>query len=918
VKKVVIISSVFVLILLIGAFIMISRLLSQQLESNAEVMMKRANSISKSIESDFNNWLDETDFYVTSIAYRQLLSDNSKSGESYHNLMRFFIKYQHLISAISISDGKVSRSLNKTGYNRIIMNDIQPDTTRIISNRNWVFTPEQIVYTYPVFNATRATEANIKFTINLQGFIQEVLIQDNVDRYTWIFFADNEKILYTQSYNPIFEKNAPIQVTGFDNILSDTRRGLADSFSGKIVTGDQTLKAIYAYEPINLFNQSFTLIYAQEKIRFSRDIYTVIIILSVIFLFILIIAYLLFSSFIRILKKEEDKLLQIQSAVENASDLILITNMQKTAIFSNKAFRETLGLDGMSENPLSRIVKDTAIQSQIQERITQLKSWSGEIEIQNQMNESTTCLLRADIIHDKENKPIAVMYMATDIAERKKAERMKNEFISTVSHELRTPLTSIRGSLGLIRGGVTGEVPKQTQKLIDIAYTNSERLVRLINDILDIEKIEAGKMEFHIQKLEVLPLVEKTIEMMRNYAQQFNVTIKLKKALALYSSYVDADRFEQILVNLISNAAKFSPSGATVEVAMTMSSQSVMRLSVSDKGIGIPEEFRSMMFKKFAQVDSSDSKSKGGTGLGLSISKAIVEKFGGKIDYESVQNKGTTFYIEIPVIAQQETIEEVVSDNDMPRILIVEDDADIAALLKMILEDAGYQTSIAYNAEEAMEKLSQYSFAAMTLDLMLPDKQGITLVQELRDAEKTTNLPIIVVSAVADQQKQQFHGGFDILDWIQKPIDLTRLKRVLQSSVFPKGSDKYVILHVEDDLDNIEIVTQILKDKADIIPAHTLLDAKSKIKTNNFDLIILDMSLPDGNGMDLIPALRQYGKQTTPVLVFSASDTPNDLQDLVCAALVKSKTNNDELVQVIQAILNSGKPGIDQKQDKKT
>jgi DNA-binding response OmpR family regulator len=316
-----------------------------------------------------------------------------------------------------------------------------------------------------------------------------------------------------------------------------------------------------------------------------------------------------------------------------------------------------------------------------------------------------------------------------------------------------------------------------------------------------------------------------------------------------------------------------------------------------------------MMFKKFAQVDSSDSKAKGGTGLGLSISKAIVEKFGGKIDYESVLNSGSTFYIDLPAqLATEEPEPDSTPINpDRPKILIVEDDADIAALLKMILEDAGYSAAVARNATEALQQAESGEFAAMTLDLMLPDKQGITLVQELRNDTRTAYLPIIVVSAVADQQKQQFHGGFDILDWIQKPIDLPRLRRVLQQSVYQTGEGKYNILHVEDDPDNIEIVAQILADRATIVAATTLQAAQKKVLQNRFDLVILDVTLPDGNGMDLISFMRANGRQTTPVMVFSATETPNELQNLVTASLVKSKTTNDELVKCIGRILNGNK-----------
>ena len=234
-----------------------------------------------------------------------------------------------------------------------------------------------------------------------------------------------------------------------------------------------------------------------------------------------------------------------------------------------------------------------------------------------------------------------------DITERKKIDRMKNEFISTVSHELRTPLTSIRGSLGLVAGGVAGAIPPQAKTMIDIAHKNSERLVRLINDILDIEKIESGKMVFDLKPQELMPLVEQAIEANHAYAEQFGVTIVLRHAKPGAMVNVDADRLTQVLTNLLSNAAKFSPRNAPVEVAVSRR-DGALRVAVTDHGPGIPAEFHDRIFQKFAQADSSDTRQKGGTGLGLSISKAIVERLGGQIGFTTALGGGTTFYVDLP------------------------------------------------------------------------------------------------------------------------------------------------------------------------------------------------------------------------------------------------------------------------------
>ena len=242
--------------------------------------------------------------------------------------------------------------------------------------------------------------------------------------------------------------------------------------------------------------------------------------------------------------------------------------------------------------------------------------------------------------------------IAQDLSERKKIEQLKNEFISTLSHELRTPLTSIRGSLGLLAGGAAGEIPAPARVLLDIANKNCDRLVRLINDILDVEKIESGSMRFDAVVQPLLPLLEQAVAATNAYAAQFQVSFDLRSDAGDMLAAVDADRLLQVVVNLLSNASKFAPAGDVVEVRLRRLA-GVARVAVIDHGVGIPDSFRERIFQKFAQADATDSRQKGGTGLGLNISRAIVEKHGGTIDFNSVPGKRTEFYFDLPLLAAQ-------------------------------------------------------------------------------------------------------------------------------------------------------------------------------------------------------------------------------------------------------------------------
>ncbi|HSB60477.1 MAG TPA: HAMP domain-containing sensor histidine kinase, partial [Vicinamibacteria bacterium] len=214
--------------------------------------------------------------------------------------------------------------------------------------------------------------------------------------------------------------------------------------------------------------------------------------------------------------------------------------------------------------------------------------------------------------------------------ERRRMEALKDEFISLVSHELKTPLTSIHGALGLVSTGVGTQLPGEARRLLDIAYRNSRRLARLVDNVLDLQKIESGTLTFDMRAQPLAPLLEQAVEANQSYAAPLGVTLALGGAPPDVQVTVDGDRVIQVLTNLLSNAAKFSPSGETVTVTAALHGVDV-RVAVADRGPGIPEGFRSRVFQRFAQADSSTTRARGGTGLGLSISKAIVERMGGRI-----------------------------------------------------------------------------------------------------------------------------------------------------------------------------------------------------------------------------------------------------------------------------------------------
>ncbi len=242
----------------------------------------------------------------------------------------------------------------------------------------------------------------------------------------------------------------------------------------------------------------------------------------------------------------------------------------------------------------------------------------------------------------------AVVGAAEDVTELTVADRLKNEFVSTVSHELRTPLTSIRGSLGLMKGGVAGELQEQAKNLVDIAYQNCDRLLVLINDLLDIQKLEAGEMEFEYETCNLVELVDHTIDINRGFAEEFKVNIISDYGKNRINVYVDKYRFIQALTNLLSNAIKFSDSDGSVEVNTAVKGGKVS-VSVTDHGMGISPKFHHRIFNKFVQADATDTRHRGGTGLGLVIVRTIMGRMKGRVDFESEEGGGSTFTLKLPL-----------------------------------------------------------------------------------------------------------------------------------------------------------------------------------------------------------------------------------------------------------------------------
>ncbi|MDA8282391.1 MAG: response regulator, partial [Actinomycetota bacterium] len=467
------------------------------------------------------------------------------------------------------------------------------------------------------------------------------------------------------------------------------------------------------------------------------------------------------------------------------------------------------------------------------------------------------------VMHDAQGEPLEFVAVVQDVTARKDAERVKDEFVSVTSHELRTPLTSIRGALGLLAGGVVGDLPDSAQRMLDVAVVSTDRLIRLINDILDLERITSGKLSLSLEACDAAGLISRAVEEIRGAADALEVEVRAGSVDGRV--WADPDRIIQTLTNVVGNAIKFSPRSATVEVSAQVEGDQV-RFTVEDHGPGIPADQLERVFERFRQVDSSDSRTKGGTGLGLAICRTIVEQHGGRIWAESVLGAGTVFSFTLPVVAdlEEENPEDRLCE---PGVLVCDDDAAIREVVKTMLEASGYQVWTAASGEEALAVAQARHPDVIVLDLLLPGIDGRATAHALKGRAETADIPVVVLSVLTAEQMEVEGAASRVEKPIEEDVLLTALRHAL-------GGDHRQALVVEDDPQLAEVLEVTLaRHGLKVRRARTGREAMRLGRALVPDLLVLDLALPGGDGYSVVEWMRsQRWLSSVPVLVYTAFD----------------------------------------------
>nr|BFF16944.1 hypothetical protein GCM10025730_04650 [Promicromonospora thailandica] len=499
-----------------------------------------------------------------------------------------------------------------------------------------------------------------------------------------------------------------------------------------------------------------------------------------------------------------------------------------------------------------------------------------------------------------------------DVTERREVERIKDEFVSVVSHELRTPLTAIRGALTLLDSDALADSPEQSTRMIHIALTSSERLSRLVDDILDTERLEAGTTQLHLTDHPLDTLVTAAVDQVSVLADDAGIT--LHAARCPETVRADAERIVQTLTNLLGNAVRFSPAGSTVHVTATPVGD-LVEIRVDDQGRGIPPDKLETIFRRFEQVDASDTRERGGSGLGLTIARSIVEGHGGRLwAVSDGEGTGSSFRFTLHRAATHP--EPTTPPHDTAgrpgradQVIVVDDDPYVVDVLRSVLEQRGYDVVGHTDGQAALTTVRHHPPAAVVLDLAMPGTTGTEVLSDLRQSAATADVPVVILSATRPHDALETAALAD--DWLVKPVDPDRIAETVRD-VIRRQPHHGRVLVVEDHQDLRTVVATVLRNAGLVVTTvSTVRDARAALAHGaDPDVVVLDLTLPDGDGRDLVADLRRDGRlRRVPLVVYTGTEVStgerDDLRLGSTVFLTKGRAAPDAVLRSVLDLLDA-------------
>lgn len=479
----------------------------------------------------------------------------------------------------------------------------------------------------------------------------------------------------------------------------------------------------------------------------------------------------------------------------------------------------------------------------------------------------------APVLGDHGASVIGRIIALRDVTRERELDKMKTDFISVVSHELRTPLTSIKGYTDLLLSGAAGDTSELQREFLGIIQGSTTRLSNLINDILDISRIESGRIDIKHEPIDYRKIVADAMRLMHAHADEKQIVMdaSLPETMPLVSG--DADKVTQVVTNLISNALKYTPHGGWIKVLLEVTGDASVTTCIADSGIGIGPEDQKRLFQKFFRADNTSTREAGGTGLGLVIAKSIVELLGGAIWVESEVGRGSKFFFTLPLSVGDDVPPPeafALPERGIGLVMVADDDAYVRGLIQHHLHRRGYGTLSVGTAPEALQKARQHKPDAIILDILMPDMDGFHLLRSLKQDPATSAIPVIIISIVGDPAR----GGLSLgaVSFVQKPATQTGLTDTVASALgtAPDCKMPVAVLYVGGPPEAASVVGACADLGIALHVADSASDAVVLTITESPKLILIDMALPDATLFELILALKvEEEAARIPILLMS-------------------------------------------------
>lgn len=507
------------------------------------------------------------------------------------------------------------------------------------------------------------------------------------------------------------------------------------------------------------------------------------------------------TEMVKLSQSLEEERERLDTVLQSIGDGVIVLDSENKVLMANRRVSEVFGvpMNALNRADLTKLIEQVRHRlvnpDLVEEKVKELQrdpSLVDEITLELDEPGGQAIRLYCAPVRDADGKVLGRIATSLDLGRERELDRLKTEFLSTISHELRTPLTSVKGALGLIRGGAVGAVTAETRELLDIAITNTDRLIHVINDILDIFQLERGQARIRPVSMPLGQSIARAIRAVVSQADLKKVTVVNEVPETISAVKGDPKRIEQVLVNLLSNAIKFSKTEGRVHIAARPLDGAVV-ISIRDHGRGLSGDFQDRLFGKFEHAQSSLTRENQGAGLGLAICRHIVEAHGGKIWAESEgEGKGATFSFTLPAEGRAGSTRLLAGKQEgepalaAPRlILVIDDDEDVARVIGYVFESQGHRVITAHNGREAINLAKRHRPDMMTLDIFMPDIDGYQVIQELRQSNDRRRIPIVCISMETDPGRA-IAAGADY--FLQKPVDIEKLREVADQALFAPRS----------------------------------------------------------------------------------------------------------------------------------